>query len=71
MCAYPSFDEVLSPYIDYSTSNRFSRIEAQSMILIPFPGIEYSLSIDSPFINCPGGSHIDKLTASKENAANY
>lgn len=66
MYAYPSFNEVLRPYIDYSTSNCLSRIEAESMVFISLPRIENSLSIDSSFIDCSGHCHIDQLTASKK-----
>jgi len=51
MYTYPSFNKVLSPYIDYGTSNSLGRVEAECMILIPFPWIEYSLSVNSTFIN--------------------
>lgn len=64
---YPPFNHVLRSNVDNSTSNSLRRIKAEIMVFIPFPWIKYSLSIDSPFINCPRNSHIDKFTASKNN----
>lgn len=64
MQIYPSFNEVLCPDIDHSTSNSFGRVEAEGVIFIPLPRIEYSLRVNGAFINCSGNCHIDELTAS-------
>lgn len=66
MHTYPSFNEVLCPDVDYSASNSFGRVEAEGVIFIPLPGIEYSLCVDGAFINCSGDCHIDELTASSD-----
>lgn len=61
--AYPSFNEILCSNIDYSAANGFGRVETQRMIFISFPWIEYSLSINSPFINGTRNCYIYKFAA--------
>lgn len=71
MHTYPSFNKILCPYVDYGTSNGLGRVEAQSVVFIPFPWVEYSLCVNSSFINCTRNSYIYQLTALKNMALIY
>lgn len=62
---HSSFSNVLCSNVDDCAANSFGRIETKSKVLIPLPWVKNFLSVDSPFIDGPRNSKIDKLTAKR------
>lgn len=60
---YSSFNQVLGANVNHSAANGLGRVEAKSMVLIPFPRIDNPFGVNSPLINCPRHRNIDKFTA--------